>query len=520
MMGNKKMQVWLPLLFAVVMIMGMLLGYKLGNKNGGKFFSSNSRGTLQKALDIIRMNYVDSIQVDSLQGNAIEEMMNGLDPHSFYIPPVELQGVNEDLEGKFDGIGVEFSVFSDTINVVYVFPDGPGDKAGLTLGDKIIKVNDSLFAGKKQDFNKIKEFIRGPKGSKAVLQILRDGKEQTITVVRNTIPVSAIDAAYMMDKTTGYIKLKTFSSNSYEDFMGAMESLQKQGMQSLIFDLRGNGGGLMDEAVDMADEFLEGDKLVVYTEGVNSKKVEYRCKRQGLFEKGKLVLLVDELSASASEVLAGALQEWCRATLIGRRTFGKGLVQEQFPLGNGSAIRLTIARYYTPLGRSIQRSYENGRKVYMDDLWQRYSKGELFFKDSNKINNGKAYLTVCRDTVYGGGGIMPNIFVPIDTTWNDRRVYNLLSEYDLGRFIYYYYLAHKKEMDQYRSSTEFMQKFNAEQAWSDLFKAKTLTESEKKMILLRLKAALARSKWRSSGYYEVVNTDDVLVNKAFETIKK
>jgi carboxyl-terminal processing protease len=379
MMANKKLQVWLPLIFSGVLTGGMFLGYQLSKQSGSKknFFSSNNRSSLQEALDLIKLKYVDSVHLDSLQGKAIQEIMTDLDPHSVYLPPVDLKQANEDLAGNFEGIGVEFNVFSDTVNVVYVIPNGPSDKAGMQIGDKILKANDSLLTGKKITTDDIKKYIRGQQDSKVVLQILRNNKQQSITVTRGTIPVPSLDAAYMIDKTTGYLKLNKFSENTYEEFMQAMEVLKKQGLQNLIFDLQGNGGGFMNEAVDIADEFLDGDKLVVYTEGVNSPKREYRCKRPGIFETGKLVVLVDELSASASEVLAGALQDWCRAKIIGRRTFGKGLVQEQYPLGDGSALRLTVARYYTPLGRSIQRSYEKGKKVYMDELWQRYSNGEL-----------------------------------------------------------------------------------------------------------------------------------------------
>ncbi len=364
MMGNKKLQVWLPLIFSIIMIIGMFLGYKLGNQNGGNgsFFSGNKRSSLQEALDLIKMRYVDSVHIDSLQGKAIQEIMSELDPHSVYLPPVDLQEANEDLAGNFEGIGVEFNVFNDTVNFVYVIPNGPSDKAGLLIGDKLLKVNDSSLTGRVFTTDEIKKYIRGERDSKAVLQILRGNKQQTITVTRGTIPVLSIDAAYMIDKTTGYIKLNKFSNNSYEEFMQAMETLQKQGLQSLIFDLRGNGGGFMNEAVEMADEFLDGDKLIVYMQGVNSKRRDYRCKRPGLFEKGKLTILVDELSASASEVLAGALQDWCRATIIGRRTFGKGLVQEQYPLGDGSAIRLTVARYYTPLAAAFNVLTEKERK--------------------------------------------------------------------------------------------------------------------------------------------------------------
>lgn len=344
-MGNKKLQVWLPLIFSIVLIAGMFLGFKMNNKGSSKgFFKSTKTTSLQEALDLIRLKYVDNVNVDSIQSGAIKEMMNELDPHSVYFPPVELKEANEDLAGNFDGIGVEFNVFNDTVNVVYVIPGGPSDKAGLQIGDKLLKVNDSSLLVKDIETAKIKEYIRGERGSTAAIQILRNGQLKTVNVIRGSIPVSSVDAAYMIDKTTGYIKLNKFTENSYEEFMAALEGLQKQGLKELIYDLRGNGGGYMNEAIDMADEFLDSDKLVVYTEGTNSKRREYRCKRPGLFEKGKLVILVDELSASASEVLAGALQDWDRADIIGRRTFGKGLVQEQYQLSDGSALRLTVAR--------------------------------------------------------------------------------------------------------------------------------------------------------------------------------
>ena len=530
MMGNKKLQVWLPLIFSLVMIVGMYFGYKLGTQNGGNksFFSSNNRSSLQEAIDLIKMRYVDSVQLDSLEGKAIQQLMTELDPHSVYLPPVDLKEANEDLAGNFEGIGVEFNIFSDTVNVVYVIPNGPSDKAGLQIGDKILAVNNTPLTLKVSDIDSIKKYIRGERGSKAVLQILRDNKPQTVTVTRGTIPVPSVDAAYMIDKTTGYIKLNKFTDNSYEEFMQAMENLQKQGLQSLIFDLRGNGGGFMNEAVDMADEFLEGDKLVVYTEGVNSKKREYRCKRPGLFEKGKLVLLVDELSASASEVLAGALQDWCRATIIGRRTFGKGLVQEQYPLSDGSALRLTVARYYTPLGRGIQRSYGKGKKVYMDELWDRYNSGEMLSADSLKNHNGgKKFTTRCNDTLYGGDGITPNLFVPLDTTRSLQKILRLLSEGDFNNFIYNYYLQHKEQVGQYKTATEYANSFSSSDllnniinAANDSLKLRSISANEKEILQQRLKALLARYKWRNSGFYQVLNNEDVVIKKAMEQLAK
>ncbi len=532
MMGNKKLQVWLPLLFAIIMVAGMFLGYKINDgKNSGKgFFSSNKRGALQEALDLIKMRYVDSVGIDTLEGKAIQEMMTHLDPHSVYLPPVELQEANEDLAGNFEGIGVEFNIFSDTVNVVYVNPNGPSDKAGLMIGDKIIKVNGAALTGKPFTIDEIKKHIRGERGSKAALDVLRNGKPQVVTVTRGTIPVPSVDAAYMVDKNTGYIKLNKFTDNSYEEFMQAMENLIKQGMQSLIYDLRGNGGGFMNEAVDMADEFLDGDKLIVYTEGVNSKKREYRCKRPGLFEKGKLVILVDELSASASEVLAGALQDWCRATIVGRRTFGKGLVQEQYSLSDGSAMRLTVARYYTPLGRSIQRSYENGKKVYMDQLWERFSSGEMLSADSIKIhNNGKRFATACRDTLFGGDGITPSIFVPIDTSLVRQNINRLINGGNFNNAVYKYYLKNTTLFEKYKSSSDFTINFtgNAE-LWDELLKSRNgdaatlekISAKEKELLQLRLKALLARYKWRNSGFFQVLNSSDASVKKALEVIAK
>lgn len=286
-MGNKKLQVWLPLIFSIVLIAGMYFGYELQEP-----FKSNKRSSLQETLDLIRLRYVDSVHLDSLQGSAIEQMMNQLDPHSVYLPPVELKEANEDLAGNFGGIGVEFNVFSDTVNVVYVIPSGPSDKAGLLIGDKIISADHVPLTGKGLSNDEVRQLVRGKDGSMVVLDVLRGRQLKTVTVTRGTIPVAAIDASYMIDTTTGYIKLNKFTETSYPEFMQALEELQKQGLKQLILDLRGNGGGFMDDAVNMADEFLDGDKLVVYTQGVNSPKMEYHCKRPGLFEKGNWLSLL------------------------------------------------------------------------------------------------------------------------------------------------------------------------------------------------------------------------------------
>ncbi len=530
-MRNKKLQVWLPLIFSLVLIAGMFLGFKMNYKGGSKgFFKNTKTSSLQEAVDLIKLRYVDKVNIDSIQSGAIKQMMNELDPHSVYFPPVELKEANEDLAGIFDGIGVEFNVFNDTVNVMYVVPGGPSDKAGLEIGDKLLKVNGSRLTGEDITTDRIKELIKGERGSVAAIDIYRNNELKTISVTRGAIPVSSVDASYMIDAVTGYIKLNKFTENSYEEFMAALEDLQKKGMKELIYDLRGNGGGYMNEAIDMADEFLDSDKLVVYTEGTNSKRVDYRCKRPGLFEKGNLCILVDELSASASEVLAGALQDWDRATIIGRRTFGKGLVQQQYQLSDGSAIRLTVARYYTPLDRSIQRAYDKGKKVYMDEIWERFSNGESLYADSNKVNNGKEFKTPSGRILYGGGGIMPDIFVPIDTSSYPAGVNRLFYSSSYNNFVYTYYLRNKAQIDQYKSAADYARNFDkAGDIWREFTKyAKSrdsvnlniLTPVQEASLQRRLEASLSRFRWRNNGYFQVLNDEDAVVRKALEVIKK
>ncbi len=527
-MGNKKLHVWLPLIFSLVMIAGMFFGYGLSGNQGKGFFQTEKQSTLQEALDLIRMKYVDAVPLDSLEDVAIKEMMNQLDPHSVYYPPVELQAANEDLAGNFQGIGVEFNVFADTVNVVFVVAGGPSDKAGLMIGDKILKVDDYPLTTKGIHGDSIKKHIRGEGGTEILLTILRDGKVITKKVTRGTIPVPSIEASYMIDKTTGYIKLDKFTESSYEEFAQALESLNKLGMKNLIYDLRGNGGGYMNEAFEMADEFLSGDKLVVYTEGVNSRKREFKCKRPGLFETGKLVLLVDELSASASEVLAGALQDWDRATIIGRRTFGKGLVQEQYDLSDGSAIRLTVARYYTPLGRSIQRPYDKGKKVYMDELWERYSNGETLHPDSLKIANGKPYKTNSGKIVYGGGGITPDVFVPFDTSSYPSIINRLFLDGSFNNFVYRYYLDNKAKINSYGTPDDYVKNFNAGADLLNQFvttfsadsaRPGDLNSRQRETLQVRLEAHLARFRWRTTGYYQVLNREDEMVRKGLESFR-
>jgi carboxyl-terminal processing protease len=372
--------------------------------------------------------------------------------------------------------------------------------------------------------------IRGRSGTKVKLSILRGNTNQFFYVTRGTIPLPAVDAAYMIDATTGYIKMSKFSETTYREFMENMENFKKAGMNSLVLDLRGNGGGLLSQATAIADEFLDGDKMIVYTEGTNTPRQEYHARKPGVFEEGKLAVLVDELTASASEILSGALQDYDRATIIGRRTFGKGLVQEQYSLSDGSALRLTIARYYTPLGRSIQKPYEKGnKKVYMEDLYNRYQNGEMLTADSMHFSKEHPYKTKGGRTVYGGGGIAPDVFVPIDSSLFIKSVTRLYLDGRFNNFVYSYYTSHVHEWDKYKSPNDFLQNYqNSEDAWKDLvsFAAKdsinlrNIPAKDKLEIQAQIKAYLARAKWRTQGFYQVSNANDKTIKAALAVLKK
>jgi carboxyl-terminal processing protease len=350
-----------------------------------------------------------------------------------------------------------------------------------------------------------------------------------VTITRGYIPLHALDAAYMVQPGTGYIRLNKFAETTYREFMESLEALQKQGMTSLVLDLRDNGGGILSEAVEMADEFLDGDKLIVYTEGKHNPRKEYKCKRKGLFETGKLVVLIDEGSASATEVLTGALQDWGRATVIGRRSFGKGLVQEQYDLQDGAGLRLTIARYYTPLGRSIQKPYDKGFDNYDAEIMSRYHNGQLTHADSVPSNNGKKYTTADGKTVYGGGGITPDVFVPLDTSSYDSTLSNLYRRNTLGNFIYRYYMAHQSSFTAYKDASNFYKNYQpgddmvrdlVEFARKDSVSITMPEGKSKENLETRLKSLMARQIWRNEGYYEVVNPRDPVMKKALEAVGK
>ena len=524
----KKLQVWLPLLFAFVMITGMLIGFRLrGNINPTGFFKTRRQAPVQEVMDLINNKYVDSVAMDSLGDDAIEGMLAHLDPHSTYFPAADVSSFAEDMQGSFEGIGVEFQIFDDTVNVVNVLAGGPSEKAGLQVGDKFLKVDDSVVAGNGIDNEKIRKLLRGPGSSKVAIKLLRDKDHQVMqfSVERGTIPLPAVDVNYMINKNTGYIRINKFSETTHAEFAQALMKLQTLGLQKLILDLRGNGGGILQEAIDIADDFLDGDKLIVYTVGAKSPRVEYRCRRDGLFENGQLVLLTDEGTASASEILTGAVQDWDRATVIGRRTFGKGLVQLPYQLSDGSSLHLTIARYYTPTGRSIQKPYDKGHDDYNEEVIKRFHDGEVLHGDTSAIHSGAAFRTLgsLKRTVYGGGGITPDIFIGFDTSTLAKNVTALYVDGTLNRFIYTYYVQHLALFQQFKNPADFIQGFHGdENIWNsltaytakDTIDLRSLTPKDKEVLQHRIRALLARQIWRTEGYYEVVNAYDPVVNKA------
>lgn len=524
---NKRLQVWMPLLFSIAVIAGMLIGYRLRDTQPGKsFFSLERPRPVQEVLNLISNKYVDEVKANALGDSAIIAILSRLDPHSVFIPAQDLQSVNDDIAGKFFGIGIEFNVFSDTLNVLNVVPEGPSFTAGVKIGDKVISVDDSVIAGRKVTTETIRNLLRGDLGTKVNLKIFRDGKMVPITIVRGIIPVSSVDASYIIKDSTGYIRLNKFSQVTYREFMQSLEALQKKGLNKLILDLRGNGGGVLDEATAIADEFLSGDKLITYTEGQHFPKKEYRCKREGLFETGELVVLADEGTASASEILMGALQDWDRATIIGRRSFGKGLVQEQYDLSDGSALRLTIARYYTPLGRSIQRSYVKGQKAYYEEIGNRFHDGEVTNADSVKNDTTKVFTTRGGKKLYAAGGITPDIFVPIDTAFYTSNISRIFYKGTIGDFAYKFYLKNQSKLLSYKAPSDYIRDFNfSDQDWSEFRAAAekdniyltNLSGKEKTDLITRIKASIARQRWRNEGFYEMMNTQDDAIKKALQS---
>ena len=496
---------------------------------------SDPRSTTQKfvsALQIIDYAYVDTVNESKLVEDAIEAMLKHLDPHSIYISREDLQKANEPLEGTFEGIGISFQIYHDTILVISPVQGGPSERLGIMAGDKIVKINEEPATGKYVNNNFVFKRLRGKKGTTVKVSILRAGRKKLLdyTIIRDKIPIHSIDASFKANKDIGYIKLNRFSRTTMDEFHEALGELKDLGMKDLILDLRGNSGGYLDVAIDLADEFLGFGKLVVYTKGHSSPKRKYKSSFRGEFENGKLVILMDEGSASASEIVAGAIQDWDRGVIVGRRSFGKGLVQRPYYLPDSSVIRLTVARYYTPSGRCIQKSYKNGYDQYYDDLERRLKKGEL--TDADKINfpDSLKYYTENHRIVYGGGGIMPDVFVPWDSTKYSDFYVDLLSKGMFNDFIIGYVEKERSYLKtKYPEFEDFNNNFNIEEALIQDFlsyaKKKYIVpkegelEASEEIISYQLKAILARNLYNFESYFEVMTQIDDGFLKAVKVLE-
>ncbi|MDR2809313.1 MAG: S41 family peptidase [Tannerellaceae bacterium] len=475
---------------------------------------------LSMALYAVANMYVDPADATQLTEHAIIGMLEKLDPHSNYMDPEETKDMTEPLQGNFDGVGIQFNMLTDTLYIIQVIAGGPSEKVGLLAGDRIILVDDTLIAGVKMKNNDIMKRLRGPRGTEVQVKVLRRNEPQLMDfrIVRDKIPVNSLDAAYMADPQTGYIKLSRFALSSTTEFQTALANLKKEGMKHLILDLQGNGGGYLNVAIDLADEFLQKGKLIVYTEGHNQPRETADATIKGDFEEGRLVILVDESSASASEILAGAVQDWDRGIILGRRTFGKGLVQKPIPLPDGSMIRLTVSRYYTPTGRGIQKPYENGNSdAYNHDLIGRYNRGELMSADSIHFPDSLKFNTlVSKRTVYGGGGIMPDVFIPIDTTDYTDYHRRLVANGLVNRIAMDYADKNRARLTaQYPKFAQYKQSFEVPdtlmQQLTALAEAEEITFEEeaynrsKALIKLQTKALIARDLYELGDYYQVIN---------------
>jgi carboxyl-terminal processing protease len=484
-----------------------------------------------RVLKLIENYYVDTTSVNRLTESAISEMLSGLDPHSVYISKDEVKEMNQPLEGNFEGIGISFNIFHDTLMVMTTIPGGPSERVGLHPGDRIVKVNGKNIAGiglKNQDVFKL---LRGDKGTSVSLSILRNGEKNSLdyTIVRDKIAIYSLDAAFLLNKETGYIKLNRFSATTMEEYKKAMKNFSSSGkMKNLVLDLRGNGGGYLGSAYELASQFLEDKRLIVYTEGTHSKRRDYYSNSRGEFADGNLVILIDESSASASEIVAGAIQDWDRGVLIGRRSFGKGLVQQPFELYDGSMIRLTTAHYYTPSGRNIQKPYKQDIKNYRNDYFLRFEKGEMFNKDSISFSDSLMKETlVTKRKVYGGGGIMPDIFIPLDTSKYYRYFNELVRKNVLFPFIVEYVDKNRNSIKtKYPAFEDFRKGFQITQSMiADLVKAgekEKIKKDEESLrfswdnIARQIKALIARDLYETGDYYKIMAADDKEIKKAIE----
>jgi len=526
---NSKYYIKLPLLLSIAIAGGIFIGANMTSPIGSKNDVVSSIFKFREILNYIDRNYVDEVETDNLVETAITSMLEKLDPHTVYLPAKDHEYSKSELEGNFDGIGIEFNIFRDTIYVVAPLSGGPSEEVGLLSGDKIVKVDGENVAGIGINTRGVFDKLRGPKGSEVNVTIKRRNISDFLDfkITRDKIPQFSLDASYMVDEEIGYIKINRFSATTYTEFKSALDTLVADGMTKLILDLTGNPGGYMDRAIKMADELLASDPMIVFTKGKELRyNQEHRASRKGIFESGGLIVLIDEGSASASEIVSGAIQDNDRGLVVGRRSFGKGLVQLPLELSDGSELRLTISRYYTPSGRSIQKSYENGQEdYYKDDFHKRYSKGEMFSADSIKLNDSLKFQTAKGRTVYGGGGIVPDYFVPLDTAENSIYLNRLFTTGTIREYALHFNENNKEKLetkgfDWFKKSFEVTDKMLNDMVAlgekNNLKLNQKQFDHSKELMKTYVKAQIARGIWKSNGFYPIYNETNEIFQHALK----
>lgn len=534
-MKTKPIYIWMPLIVGGCIGLGLLLGstgFNSGNKQQGMSWNlkpNKYSDKMQYVLKYIQSDYVDTINKSELEDKALTALLEQLDPHSSYVPAEDAKSMTEMLDGNFDGIGVEFNIQNDTIYIVSAIVGGPSEALGIQSGGRIVSIEGKNVAGTGMTNEKVMKSLRGPKGTTVNVGIIQRGekKAKEYPIKRAAIPIFSLDAAYMVNSQVGYVKISRFSATTFNEFSKAMKRLGNEGMKSLILDLRDNPGGYLEQAVEMADDFLSDNQMIVYTEGKNRSKREYKATEKGIFEQGDLVVLIDEGSASASEIIAGAVQDNDRGFIVGRRSFGKGLVQEEMRFDDGSAMRLTTARYYTPSGRCIQKSYSNGKEDYYHELDERIKKGELINADSTKFDANQKFTTPKGRTVYGGGGIMPDFFVALDTTQTNEFYLEAYRKGLITSFTFQKVDAERKTLKtKYATYKQFLQNYSSSNLLSEFdayIKSKDVKSKDngknKIRISTQLKALMARNLYGNDAYYYIVNTDDETMLKAISVLQ-
>lgn len=528
---NTTRSIILPLLTALALAAGLYIGSRfLPTSQNATTRTGIGSSKVDALFTLIRENYVDAVTVDSLERIALPLILKELDPHSVYISPEQMQSVNEEMTGNFEGIGVQFNMNEDTVLIISVISGGPSEKVGILPGDRIVTINDSVFAGKNLDTDEIIKNLKGPKGTEVIVGVKRRGVKGLIEfeITRDKIPLYSVDVSYMIDDEIGYIKINRFSETTYSEFYEAAQKLIDKGMAKLVLDLRQNGGGLMSPAVNIADEFLQDGKMIVYIEGQARKRHNYIANIEGICEDTEIAVIIDTWSASASEILAGAIQDNDRGIIVGRRSFGKGLVQEPFTFNDGAVIRLTTARYYTPVGRSIQKPYDKGLEDYMHDIGDRMMHGELTGHEKDDFPDSLKYTTKGGKIVYGGGGITPDIYVPIDTTRysdyynrlvNNGLIYRYALKYADKNRKYLNTLKTAKAIDDALSGRNVMQQFIQFAEGEGIKYDDAGFKQSETEIRSFLHALIARNILDNEGFYPLISKTDNELNEAVKALR-